>query len=311
MSDAGIASPQWPIDPPFVSFLSDYGRADEFVGVCHAVMLDIAPDLRIVDITHEIPPFDVRAGALALVRAIQYLPEGVVLAVVDPGVGTDRRCVAVEVENAALVGPDNGLLAPAVAMLGGPRRVVEITSPEHRLAAPGPDVRGPRRDGARGRVPRGRHRRSTRSGPEIDPGAAHARARAAPERRRRRRDHRRGAVGRPLRQLPAQHRARAARGRRRARSGDPLEITVSDAGRGARPARRARWVRTFADAKPSELVVLVDSYGMCTIALDRRSAAAELGLRTASGVTVATEPSAAPARRAGVPIGLGRKEPRP
>ena len=68
-----------------------------------------------------------RAGALALVRAVQYLPEGVVLAVVDPGVGTDRRCVAVEVENGYLVGPDNGLLAPAVAMLGGPQRVVELT----------------------------------------------------------------------------------------------------------------------------------------------------------------------------------------
>src|SRR5438034_6167763 len=84
---------------PFVSFLSDYGHTDEFVGVCHAVMLDIAPDLRIVDVTHEIPAFDVRAGALALVRAVQYLPEGIVLAVVDPGVGTDRRCIAVEVEN--------------------------------------------------------------------------------------------------------------------------------------------------------------------------------------------------------------------
>ena len=128
--------------PPFVSFLSDYGRADEFVGVCHAVMLDIAPDLRIVDVTHDIPPFDVRAGALALTRAIQYLPEGVVLAVVDPGVGTDRRCIAVEVENAAIVGPDNGLLAPAVAMLGGPQRVIEITSLDHQLRAPGPTFAG-------------------------------------------------------------------------------------------------------------------------------------------------------------------------
>ena len=101
--------------PPFVSFLSDYGRADEFVGVCHAVMLDIAPTVRIVDITHDVPAFDVRAGALALVRAVQYLPEGVVLAVVDPGVGSDRRCIAVAVENGYLVGPDNGLLAPELA----------------------------------------------------------------------------------------------------------------------------------------------------------------------------------------------------
>ena len=130
------------IRPPFVSFLSDYGHSDEFVGVCHAVMLDIAPDLRIIDVTHEIPAFDVRAGALALVRAVQYLPEGIVLAVVDPGVGTDRRCIAVEVENAVLVGPDNGLLAPAVAMLGGPLRVHELTSTEYRLPAPGPTFAG-------------------------------------------------------------------------------------------------------------------------------------------------------------------------
>src|SRR3954471_4274437 len=105
-------------------------------------MLDVTPDLRIGDITHDISPFDVRAGALALVRAVQYLPEGVVLAVVDPGVGTDRRCVAVDVGNAVLVGPDNGILAPAVAMLGGPQRGVEITSAEHRLVAPGPTFAG-------------------------------------------------------------------------------------------------------------------------------------------------------------------------
>jgi S-adenosylmethionine hydrolase len=82
----------------FVSFLSDYGLADEFVGVCKAVICRVEPEARIVDITHEIPPHDVRAGALALARAVQYLPEGVILAVVDPGVGTDRRPVAVEVE---------------------------------------------------------------------------------------------------------------------------------------------------------------------------------------------------------------------
>src|SRR5262245_52321002 len=110
----------------FVSFLSDYGNRDEFVGVCHAVMLDICADVRVVDITPEVPPYDVRAGALALVRAVQYLPEGVVLAVVDPGVGTERRCIAVEVEGGYLVGPDNGLLAPATAMLGGPVRIVEL-----------------------------------------------------------------------------------------------------------------------------------------------------------------------------------------
>ncbi|MGH2689997.1 MAG: SAM-dependent chlorinase/fluorinase, partial [Actinomycetota bacterium] len=70
----------------FISFLSDYGHADEFVGVCKAVILRFAPAARIVDISHEIPPHDIRAGALALARSVQYLPPGVVLAVVDPGV---------------------------------------------------------------------------------------------------------------------------------------------------------------------------------------------------------------------------------
>ena len=87
-------------------------------------------------------------------------------------------------------------------------------------------------------------------------------------------------------------------------------MTVTDAA-GVRSARRARWVHTFADAKPSELVVLVDSYGMCTVALDRRSAAAELGLRTASVGHPGDGGERGSARRgAGVPIGLGRREPR-
>src|SRR5436190_15209973 len=120
----------------FVSFLSDYGTRDEFVGVCKGVMLGIAPHITILDVTHDVPAFDVRAGSLTLSRAVQYLPAGVVLAIVDPGVGTTRRCVAIEVENGYLVGPDNGLLAPAVAMLGGPQRTVALTSAEHRLEAP-------------------------------------------------------------------------------------------------------------------------------------------------------------------------------
>src|SRR4030088_2199221 len=128
---------------PFVSFLSDYGHTDEFVGVCKSVMLSLVPDLQIIDITHELPPQDVRAGALTLGRAAQYLPDGgIVLAVVDPGVGTDRRLVGVEVEHGILLGPDNGLLAPAVAILGGAQRVVSLTNTEHHLPAPGPTFAG-------------------------------------------------------------------------------------------------------------------------------------------------------------------------
>ena len=130
-------------NPPVVSFLSDYGLTDEFVGVCKAVVLRAAPSAQIVDVTHGIPPFDVRAGALALARSVQYLPPGVVLAVVDPGVGTDRRAVAVEVETGFVVGPDNGLLAPAVAMLGGATRSTRCRSCRGRCRSRGTMAAGP------------------------------------------------------------------------------------------------------------------------------------------------------------------------
>ena len=84
-----------------VSFLSDYGLEDEFVGIVHSVLRSIAPHAAIIDVTPGVPAFDVRAGGLALARSAQYLCNGVVLAIVDPGVATDRRAVAVEVDLAA------------------------------------------------------------------------------------------------------------------------------------------------------------------------------------------------------------------
>lgn len=127
-----------------VSFLSDYGLADEFVGVVHSVIRSIAPHALTIDITHEIAAHDVRGGSLALLRAAQYLAPGVALAVVDPGVGTARRAIAIEVGDgqSVLVGPDNGLLAATVAMCGGAGRVVELTNPAYQLPAPGPTFAG-------------------------------------------------------------------------------------------------------------------------------------------------------------------------
>lgn len=127
-----------------VSFLSDYGVTDEFVGVVKGVIADIAPHVTVVDLTHEIPPFDVRAGSLALARSISYVPEGVVLGVVDPGVGTQRRAIAVSVAGGRgiLVGPDNGLLSMAVALAGGADEAVELTNDEFHLAAPGATFAG-------------------------------------------------------------------------------------------------------------------------------------------------------------------------
>ncbi|MEX2294532.1 MAG: SAM-dependent chlorinase/fluorinase [Acidimicrobiales bacterium] len=127
-----------------ITFLSDYGSDDEFVGVVHSVIRSIAPHTTVVDLTHEIPPYDVLAGSLALGRSAQYLCPGVVLAVVDPGVGTERRGVAIEVGGGQsyLVGPDNGLLASAVAMSGGATAAVALTNPLYQLTAPGPTFAG-------------------------------------------------------------------------------------------------------------------------------------------------------------------------
>ena len=127
-----------------VSFLTDYGTRDEFVGIVKCVIADIAPHARVIDITHEVPPFDVRAGSLALARAVSYVPQGVVLAVVDPGVGTNRRAIAVSVAGGTgiFVGPDNGLLSMGVALAGGADSAVVLDNPEYHLAAPGDTFAG-------------------------------------------------------------------------------------------------------------------------------------------------------------------------
>jgi S-adenosyl-L-methionine hydrolase (adenosine-forming) len=264
---------------PVVAFLSDYGLADEFVGVCKAVVLGVAPDVRFVDLSHEIPPHDVKAGALTLVRAVQYLPAGsIVLAVVDPGVGTERRLLAVECEHVALVGPDNGLLAPAVALAGGARRIVSLTNDEYRLPAAGATFAG--RDvmapavgqlalgtdlselgetvDANGLVP------GLLGLPQIEDGGAisaqvwwvdrfgNCQLNVGPE---------------DLEALGAQ-------------PGGTVEVHVGPT------ARAARWVGTYAEARASELVLVVDSYGLLSLALDRRSAAAEHGMRAGSPVTL-------------------------
>jgi S-adenosylmethionine hydrolase len=263
----------------FVSFLSDYGHSDEFVGVCKSVMLSLAPDLQIIDITHDLPVHDVRAGALTLVRAAQYLPDGgIVLAVVDPGVGTDRRLVAVEVEHGVLLGPDNGLLAPAVAILGGAQRVVSLTSTDHQLPAPGPTFAG--RD-------------------VLAPAAAHLAAGVDPSELGDEVDAAGLVPG--LVSLPQHDEGGAIHGEvwwidrfgNCQLNIDPDELRTHGAEPGAaievrfgEQARSVRWVHTYADAKPSELVLLVDSYGLASLALDRGSAAAECALAPGSAVTL-------------------------
>jgi S-adenosylmethionine hydrolase len=116
----------------FVSFLSDYGLEDEFVGVCHGVMLRIAPHLRIVDVHHNILRQDIRHGAIVLRQSIGYLPDSIHLAIVDPTVGSKRRAVAITSGSGdVFVGPDNGLLLPAAEHCGGVEKAHEIT--EHKI----------------------------------------------------------------------------------------------------------------------------------------------------------------------------------
>lgn len=116
------------MSPPVVSLLTDYGLQDEFVGVCHGVIARICPEARIIDITHGIGPQDVLGGALRLASALPYLPAGVHVGVVDPGVGSERRAVAIRCrDGSVLVGPDNGLLWPAAQRAGGAIEAVEIS----------------------------------------------------------------------------------------------------------------------------------------------------------------------------------------
>jgi S-adenosylmethionine hydrolase len=117
-----------------ITFLTDFGLMDDFVGTCHGVMKRIAPAAEIIDITHGISPQSVLEGALVLANTIPYMPEGIHLAVVDPGVGSDRRALALRDRSGRLyVGPDNGLLLLAADRLGGVAAARELANPEYWL----------------------------------------------------------------------------------------------------------------------------------------------------------------------------------
>ena len=118
-----------------ITFLSDYGLADEFVGIVHGVITGICPEARVIDLTHGIARHDVRGGAAVLARALPYVPAGVHLAVVDPDVGARRRALALRTaeQGRLLVGPDNGLLAPAAEQFGGVAEAIEISGSPWRL----------------------------------------------------------------------------------------------------------------------------------------------------------------------------------
>jgi S-adenosyl-L-methionine hydrolase (adenosine-forming) len=257
--------------PAVVTFVSDYGLSDDFVGVCHEVMIARCPEVRVIDLTHGVPRGDVRAGALILRSTLPYLVAGIVLAVVDPGVGSDRRAVALRAADGRLfVGPDNGLLSLAVASCGGVAEAVDIGGsglvlPTVSATFHGRDIFAPVAAGlAAGAA-------LSDVGDAIDP------------------------LGLVVLELP---RARVSDGVLVAHAvyldgfgnvqldveadeiggfglsvGRVVEVTV--AGRG--PAR-ARFVRTFADAGPGELLLYQDSYARLAVAVNRGSASSRLGL---------------------------------
>ena len=118
----------------FITFLTDFGLQDDFVGTCHGVIKRIAPEAQIIDITHGIPLAAVLQGALVLANTVPYMPEGIHLAVVDPGVGGPRRPLALRDAGGRLyVGPDNGLLIPAAEKQGGIAEAHELANPEYAL----------------------------------------------------------------------------------------------------------------------------------------------------------------------------------
>ncbi|MDQ2882825.1 MAG: SAM-dependent chlorinase/fluorinase [Actinomycetota bacterium] len=119
----------------WISLCTDYGSADGFVAACHGVIVRIAPHARVLDVSHAIGPGDIRHGSVVLADTLPWLPPAVHVAVVDPGVGTARRGLALVTDDAVLVGPDNGLLVPAAQALGGVRAAYELVEPNYRLPA--------------------------------------------------------------------------------------------------------------------------------------------------------------------------------
>ena len=258
-----------------ITFLSDYGHVDEFVGVVKSVIRSIAPDVTVVDLTHDIEPHDVRGGGLTLARSAQYLVPGVVLAVVDPGVATERRAIAIEVGDgqSVLVGPDNGLLAPAVAMVGGATRAVALTNTDYQLPAPGPTFAG--RDVF---APAAAHLCNgvdlEELGNLVDPNSL------IPGLMPVAREENGAIVGDVLwvdrygnAQLNVDPDDVAS-------WGDRIRLKFGDA------SRTARRVDSYAALKTGEVGLVVDSYGLLSVSVDRGSASAELGLRPGDPITL-------------------------
>jgi S-adenosylmethionine hydrolase len=259
-------------DAPVITFLSDYGLQDDFVGICHAVMARICPAARVIDLTHGIDRHDVRAGAIVLGEAIPYLPVGVHLAVVDPDVGAQRRAVALRVaDDRLLVGPDNGLLWLAAEAGGGIVEAFDIARSPFRLQPVsatfhGRDIFAPVTAAlAAGESP-------AAVGEPLDP--AELVTLVLPQARLRE-----GAVVAHVRyvdrfgnlQLNLGHAQLAESG---LKLGRPATVEPGDGSE-----HRVHYVRTFADAVRDELLLYEDAQRRLAIAVSHGDAAQRLGVR--------------------------------
>jgi len=257
----------------WISLLTDYGLEDGFVAACHGVIAVLAPDVRVIDITHLVPPADVDRGAAVLAQTVGALPPAVHVAVVDPGVGSSRRGIAVAAGESVLVGPDNGLLLAAAQTLGGVSAAYELTNAalwRQPVAATfhGRDVFCP----VAARIATGLPLDEV--GDRIDPGSLVA--------------------------LPALH--AAVDGARLEACvvsidrfgnvqlgaappdawtvGQPMVVEADDA------QLEATYVATFAEVEPGGLAVFVDSAGLVSVAVNLGRAVDRLGVRTRSVVIV-------------------------
>ena len=271
----GMAGYDW------ITFTSDYGLEDHFVGVCHGVMARVAPRARVLDVSHAVAAQDVRQGALVLEQAVPYLPRAVHLAVVDPGVGSGRGMVAVQAGGQALVGPDNGLLVWAAEALGGVERAHALANPAYRLdpvsrTFSGRDVFAP----AAAHLAAGVD--PAELGPEVDPAGLVRLERAAPQVGA-------GRVGGSV--VAVDHFGNLALDLRRrdleragVAAGDPVEVRV-----GGR-AHQAVQAETFASVPAGDLLLHEDSFGSLAVAVNRGRAADRLGAGPGDPVEVVTVP---------------------
>ena len=262
----------------FITFLTDFGLQDDFVGTCHGVMKRIAPAVQIIDVTHGIPPRQVLQGALVLANTVPYMPVGVHLAVVDPGVGGIRRAVALrDGEGRLYVGPDNGLLIRAAEKMGGIAEAHELTNSACALEPVSRTFRG--RDIfspaaahlALGVAP-------DELGPPLDPEALVRLDVPEPEIGRSRM---RATVlyidafGNMQLNLTREHLQRAD-----VVPGTQVELEL------ARERYYAVAARTFTDARAGDIILYEDSYRNIAIAMSSGSAAEMLGAATGRDVAI-------------------------